>query len=118
MKRSLGAFALAVLLVLGSVAPVSAQQFPGNNNDRPVNTIESVRRAIDDMISQFADDYPNGENTSRNWQNSKKRSRKTPLGKRSSPRSAAKRSLRTRRSTTSNSSSFARTVSRRSATTS
>lgn len=61
MKRSLGAFALAVLLVLGSVAPVSAQQFPGNNNDRPVNTIESVRRAIDDMISQFADDYPNGE---------------------------------------------------------
>ena len=39
MKRSLGAFALAVLLVLGSVAPLSAQQFPGNNNDRPVNTI-------------------------------------------------------------------------------
>ncbi|MDO4587847.1 MAG: SUMF1/EgtB/PvdO family nonheme iron enzyme [Planctomycetia bacterium] len=33
----------------------------GNNNDRPMNTIESVRRAIDDMIYQFGDDYPNGE---------------------------------------------------------
>lgn len=62
MKRSLGAFALAVLLALGAVAPASAQRpFPGNDNDRPVNTIESVRRALDNIIAQFADDYPNGE---------------------------------------------------------
>lgn len=32
----------------------------GNDNDRPINTSESVRRAIQDMIQTFGDRYPNG----------------------------------------------------------
>ncbi|MDR1491546.1 MAG: SUMF1/EgtB/PvdO family nonheme iron enzyme [Planctomycetaceae bacterium] len=32
-----------------------------NNNDRPVNTIESVRRALNDMIVTFGDKYPDGQ---------------------------------------------------------
>lgn len=60
MKRLLYAAAFALTLMLGA-SSTYAQQFPGNNNDRPMNTIESVRRAINDMITQFGDDYPNGE---------------------------------------------------------
>ncbi|MBR5626412.1 MAG: SUMF1/EgtB/PvdO family nonheme iron enzyme [Thermoguttaceae bacterium] len=47
---------------LSAVTLASGQDWTaGNNNDRPVNTVESVRLAINDMISQFGDDYPNGE---------------------------------------------------------
>jgi formylglycine-generating enzyme required for sulfatase activity len=60
MKRLLCAAALAVLLV-SFASTTQARQFPGNDNDRPVNTIESVRRAINDMILQFGDDYADGE---------------------------------------------------------
>ena len=60
MKRLLCAAALAVLLV-SFASTTQARQFPGNDNDRSVNTIESVRRAINDMILQFGDDYADGE---------------------------------------------------------
>ena len=54
--------AIAVFLALLVATTIAqARQFPGNDNDRPINTVESVRRAINDMISQFGDDYPNGE---------------------------------------------------------
>ena len=60
MKRLLHAAALVALIALFAI-PTQARQFPGNDNDRPVNTIESVRRAINDMITQFGDDYADGE---------------------------------------------------------
>lgn len=60
MKRLFYAVALATSLVFFA-SPTRAQQFPGNNNDRPMNTIESVRRAINDMIAQFGDDYADGD---------------------------------------------------------
>ncbi|MBQ9813191.1 MAG: SUMF1/EgtB/PvdO family nonheme iron enzyme [Thermoguttaceae bacterium] len=60
MKRLLHAAALVALLAIFAI-PTQARQFPGNDNDRPVNTIESVRRAINDMITQFGDDYADGE---------------------------------------------------------
>ena len=54
--------ALTVLLVFALLpSALFARQFPGNDNDRPMNTIESVRRAINDMIDRFGEDYPNGE---------------------------------------------------------
>ena len=60
MKRFLYAAALVALLALFATS-TQARQFPGNDNDRPMNTIESVRRAINDMITQFGDDYADGE---------------------------------------------------------
>lgn len=60
MKRLLYAAAIALTLAL-STSTTQAQQFPGNNNDRPMNTIESVRRAINDMATQFGDDYANAD---------------------------------------------------------
>ncbi|MBQ9813110.1 MAG: SUMF1/EgtB/PvdO family nonheme iron enzyme [Thermoguttaceae bacterium] len=60
MKRLL-LFALSVALLALFATPTQAREFPGNDNDRPVNTIESVRRAINDMIAQFGDDYADGE---------------------------------------------------------
>ena len=60
MKRLLCAAALALSLALFA-SPTQARLFPGNDNDRPMNTVESVRRAINDMIVQFGDDYPDGE---------------------------------------------------------
>ncbi len=60
MKRML--YAVALIASLALFAPTSqARQFPGNDNDRPMNTVESVRRAINDMITQFGDDYADGE---------------------------------------------------------
>lgn len=62
MKRILFVFSLCAALFAGlSVTSAQGQQFPGNNNDRPVNTIESVRRALNDMITQFGSDYADGE---------------------------------------------------------
>ena len=60
MKRLLFAAALALSLAFFA-SPTQARLFPGNDNDRPMNTVESVRRAINDMIVQFGDDYPDGE---------------------------------------------------------
>ena len=59
MKKLLYAFAFFAALLL--CVETQARQFPGNDNDRPMNTIESVRRAINDMITQFGDDYADGE---------------------------------------------------------
>ena len=63
MKRLflLGAGLFAVLaLAVGNVF-AEDDWLAGNNNDYPVNTIESVRAAIEDMIDRFGDDYPDGE---------------------------------------------------------
>lgn len=57
MKRFIKLVLAAVLLT--AAVPGSAQ-FPGNNNDRPMNTIGSVRMAINDMITQFGEEYPDG----------------------------------------------------------
>ena len=59
MKRLLYVAALVAFLAFFT-GSTQARQFPGNDNDRPVNTIESVRRAINDMIVQFGDDYADG----------------------------------------------------------
>lgn len=59
MNKLLYAFAFFAALLL--CVETQARQFPGNDNDRPMNTIESVRRAINDMITQFGDDYADGE---------------------------------------------------------
>ena len=37
----------------------------GNNNDRPMNTPETVRRAVLDMIEKYGELYPNGGDTLR-----------------------------------------------------
>ncbi|MCL2709367.1 MAG: SUMF1/EgtB/PvdO family nonheme iron enzyme [Planctomycetaceae bacterium] len=37
-----------------------ASWLDGNNNDRPMNTPETVRRAVLDMIQEYGDRYPNG----------------------------------------------------------
>lgn len=44
------------LLAFTAFAAAQDSHFPGNDNNRPVNTIESVRRAINDMLDRF-DDY-------------------------------------------------------------
>ena len=58
-------FAAAVLTaVLGLLACSAGRAddwLAGNNNDYPVNTIESVRAAIEDMIDRYGDDYAGGE---------------------------------------------------------
>lgn len=62
MKRYFCAFAVVAAALLAAALPASAQRpFPGNDNDRPMNTLESVRRAINDTISQFGEDYVDGE---------------------------------------------------------
>ncbi|MDO5309762.1 MAG: SUMF1/EgtB/PvdO family nonheme iron enzyme [Planctomycetia bacterium] len=60
MKRLLIQIFLVVVLAFFSTLSYAARPFPGNDNDRPMNTIESVRRAINDMTTQFGDDYPDG----------------------------------------------------------
>ena len=51
------------ILTFGSLTFLSADGdwLAGNNNDYPVNTIDSVRAAIEDMIDRFGDDYADGE---------------------------------------------------------
>ena len=51
----------AAALMLSAAFEISAQQFPGNDNGRPMNTLASVRLAIEDMLDRFGDDYANGE---------------------------------------------------------
>ncbi|MGI6402389.1 MAG: SUMF1/EgtB/PvdO family nonheme iron enzyme [Thermoguttaceae bacterium] len=60
MKRILFFLALCATLAIATPSR-AARPFPGNDNDRPMNTVESVRRAINDMITQFGDEYPDGE---------------------------------------------------------
>ncbi len=48
------------LLLFAITSPLSAQP-KYNDNDRPVNTPESVRLAVEDMIKTFGDRYPRGE---------------------------------------------------------
>ncbi|MDO5582001.1 MAG: SUMF1/EgtB/PvdO family nonheme iron enzyme [Planctomycetia bacterium] len=63
MKKILWTF-MFVFLSAVLIAAENPKQDPGwikgNNNDRPMNTIESVRRAIKDMIAQFGDEYKDG----------------------------------------------------------
>ncbi|MBO7725789.1 MAG: hypothetical protein J6S40_04920, partial [Thermoguttaceae bacterium] len=59
-------FAAALLAALigiftGSALRADGGWLEGNNNDYPVNTIDSVRAAIEDMIDRFGDDYADGE---------------------------------------------------------
>ena len=61
MKRILFVFALCLAFATFADQARAARPFPGNDNDRPMNTIESVRRAINDMITQFGDDYADGQ---------------------------------------------------------
>ncbi|MCF0234392.1 MAG: hypothetical protein HUK22_05360, partial [Thermoguttaceae bacterium] len=64
MRRIFLTLAVFAAAAFFAACPASAQrrsQFPGNDNDRPVNYVESVRRAINDMITQFGDDYADGE---------------------------------------------------------
>ncbi|MBR0225761.1 MAG: SUMF1/EgtB/PvdO family nonheme iron enzyme [Thermoguttaceae bacterium] len=61
MKRILFVFTACLAFMVAMPQVQGARPFPGNDNDRPMNTVESVRRAINDMISQFGDDYPDGE---------------------------------------------------------
>lgn len=60
MKRFSFVFAVCLAFACAASSATAQRPFPGNDNDRPVNTLESVRRAINDMISQFGDDYPDG----------------------------------------------------------
>ncbi|MDO5552256.1 MAG: SUMF1/EgtB/PvdO family nonheme iron enzyme [Planctomycetia bacterium] len=62
MKRLCFIVGLCFMTLLSSGIFAQEQaQFPGNNNDRPMNTPETVRRSINDAIAQFGSDYPNGE---------------------------------------------------------
>ena len=60
---SLAAFFLSAALAMFAGAPLRADDdwLAGNNNDYPVNTLDSVRAAIEDMIDRFGDDYADGE---------------------------------------------------------
>ena len=63
-RRCLAAAVLTAILVLFVGAAGRADEsnwLEGNNNDYPVNTLESVRAAIEDMIDRFGDDYADGE---------------------------------------------------------
>ena len=63
-RRCLAAAVLTAILVLFAGAAGRADEsnwLEGNNNDYPVNTLESVRAAIEDMIDRFGDDYADGE---------------------------------------------------------
>ena len=61
MKRILFVFVACLAFATFADQARAARPFPGNDNDRPMNTVESVRRAINDMITQFGDDYADGE---------------------------------------------------------
>lgn len=60
MKRILTSIA-AALWLLSAFTVSMAQQFPGNDNNRPMNTIDSVRAALEDMLDRFEDFEEKGE---------------------------------------------------------
>ena len=96
-------FFLALCATLAIATPSrAARPFPGNDNDRPMNTVESVRRAINDMITQFGDEYPDGE-AYLGLDALEQEPIRTTHGTRNSPSSVAKRSSRSQSSTISNS---------------
>ncbi|MCL2006071.1 MAG: SUMF1/EgtB/PvdO family nonheme iron enzyme [Planctomycetaceae bacterium] len=53
------------LLLVGilAVPTAFANWLAENNNDRPMNTPETVRRAVLDMIHEYGDRYPDGQQT-------------------------------------------------------
>ena len=61
MKRLFFIPLAAIFLLTVTAAGLFAQNFPGNDNNRPFNTRESVRRAVEDLLDRFGDDYAKGE---------------------------------------------------------
>jgi len=61
MKRTLHRKVFLSFVAFALIGSTAYGQPKYNNNDRPVNTPESVRLAIEDMIKTFGDQYPKGE---------------------------------------------------------
>ncbi len=65
MRRVIGVLIILCITAAAFAADAKPKQDPnwiaGNNNDRPMNTVASVRLAISDMISQFGDGYADGK---------------------------------------------------------